>query len=126
MVYVSHDEALELHAEIKGLSVAGARAELRDPGALASALERPRNAALYRGADLVEQAAALLVGVAESQAFVDGSERIALVVALTFLGANGVVLEMSDDEKVSLMFEIADGLGADAVSARLRRRVRRS
>lgn len=97
-----------------------ARQELREEGLLESALARPIHAAHYANADLAEQAATLLWGIAENQPFVDGNKRIALVVTLTFLEVNGYVLDMSEDERVRLMFEVADGLDVRQVADRLR------
>lgn len=84
---------------------------------------RPLNAAQYGGADLAGQAATLLWGLAENQPFVDGNKRLALVVTLTFLGLNGYTIDLSEDERVSLMFEIAQGLTVEAVTSRLRPRL---
>lgn len=98
--------------------------ELRDEGLLRSAMARPQNAAHYAGADLSEQAATLLWGIAENQPFVDGNKRTALVVTLTFLELNGYVVDLSQDERVDLMFEIAAGLDVAGVADRLRTRLR--
>jgi death-on-curing protein len=46
---------------------------------------RPIHAAHYAAADLAEQAASLIWGIAENQPFIDGNKPIALVVTLTFL-----------------------------------------
>lgn len=43
---------------------------------------------------------------------------------LTFLGLNGYDLEMSEDERVALMFQIADGLEAREVADLFRKRLR--
>ena len=100
--------------------MSAARDELRSAGGLESALVRPQHAALYAEADIAEQAATLLWGIAESQPFVDGNKRIALVIALTFLGLNGYDVDLSEDERVELMYEIADGLSVGEVAERLR------
>lgn len=122
--YVSLDEALVLYGEIKGLGREATVAELRDIGLLDSALARPRHAAQYGGADLGEQAATLIWGIAENQAFVDGNKRLALVVTLTFLEVNGFQLEMTDDEKFELMINIARGMTVAQVADMFRRRLR--
>jgi len=92
---------------------------------LESALTRPRNAAHYDHADVVDQAAILICGIAENQPFVDGNKRIALVVALTFLELNGYATDMTEDEMFELMLDISAGLSPTNVAARLRRRLRR-
>ncbi len=69
IVYVSLNEALVLYAEIKGLTRESVDAEVRDLGLPDSALARPMHAATYGAADLAEQAATLIWGIAENQAF---------------------------------------------------------
>ena len=87
-------------------------------------MARPQHAAQYAHADLAEQAATLLWGIAENQPFVDGNKRAALVVALTFLEVNRYRVDLSEDERVGLMFEIADGMTVDEVASRLRASLR--
>jgi prophage maintenance system killer protein len=72
-IYLDLGEALVLHAEIRGLPLESVSQELRDKGLSESAITRPYNAAVYGDADIAEQAAALLVGLAENQPFVDGT-----------------------------------------------------
>ena len=122
--YISLDEALVLYAEIKGLAREAVDAEIRDIGLLDSALARPAHAAHYAAADLAEQAATLVWGIAENQAFIDGNKRLALVVMLTFLDVNGRRLEMSDDEKFQLMIDISEGATVDHVAELFRERLR--
>lgn len=87
---------------------------------------RPRHAAHYGGADLAQQAAVLLCGVSESQSFIDGNKRTALVVALTFLEVNGFVVNLSEDDLFQLMYEIAQNMPEEEVGARLRAHLRSS
>lgn len=122
--YVSLDEALVLYAEIKGLTREAVDMEIRDIGLLDSALMRPVYAAHYAAADLAEQAATLIRGIAENQPFIDGNKRIALVVTLTFLEVNGFHLEMSDDEKFQLMIDLAGGTAVAHVAELFRQRLR--
>ena len=124
-LYVSLNEALVLYAEIRGLNREAIDSELRDIGLLDSALMRPVHAAQYADADLAEQAATLIWGIAENQAFIDGNKRLALVVTLTFLEVNGFHLDMTDDEKFQLMIDISSGTPAGQVAEMFRRRIRR-
>lgn len=94
--------------------------EVRDKGLLESALTRPYHAAVYGGADIAEQAATLLVGVAQNQPFIDGNKRTALVVTLTFLSVNGYALSLDEDQLFELMIAISAGLSVLEVSDRLR------
>lgn len=48
----------------------------------------------------------------------------ALVVTLTFLEVNGFRLEMSDDEKVQLMFDISSSTTVPKVTELIRQRLR--
>ncbi|TMB96639.1 MAG: type II toxin-antitoxin system death-on-curing family toxin [Chloroflexi bacterium] len=79
-----------------------------------------RGLTVYADADIAEQAATLLWGIAENQPFVDGNKRIALVVTLTFLELNGCTVDLSEDERVELMYEIAEGLTVEGVTKRIR------
>jgi death-on-curing protein len=118
--YLDVAEALVLHAEIKGLPLEAVSQEIRDMGLLDSALARPRNAAVFGGADLADQAAALLVGLAENQPFVDGNKRTALVVTITFLEVNGYMLTLDEDQLFDLMIDISAHLPEVEVADRLR------
>lgn len=102
----------------------GERALADADGLLDSALARPAHAAHYADADLAEQAATLIWGIAENQAFLDGNKRLALVVTLTFLGVNGFRLEMSDDEKFQLMIDISGDMTVTQVAELFRERLR--
>ncbi|HET7054306.1 MAG TPA: type II toxin-antitoxin system death-on-curing family toxin [Solirubrobacterales bacterium] len=97
-VYIELADALELYAAIIDGTTAQAVDQLRDQAGLESALGRPRNYAHYQEADLALQAAALAHGVAESQAFIDGNKRLALVSMLTFLEVNGYQVNATDPE----------------------------
>lgn len=87
--YLTLDEAIVIHAV--AMSITGyTPAPLRDAGVLESALMRPQMAAHYTGADIIEQAAILAVGVSEAQAFIDGNKRTAYLCLVTFLEINGL------------------------------------
>jgi death-on-curing family protein len=83
------EDVIRIHGRIFDMDPAVARDQLRDPGALESALGRPQNHAAYQGADLAAQAAVLAHGVAQSQPFLDGNKRTALISMTTFLALNG-------------------------------------
>ena len=82
---------------------------VRDPGALDSAMARPRNLALYGEPDLAALAAAYGFGIARNHPFVDGNKRTAAVVMETFLMLNGAMLGASDAELVVAIQALADG-----------------
>jgi death on curing protein len=90
-------------------------APLRDPGGLESAVARPRMAAYYEDADLVRQAALLVVGISQAQAFLDGNKRTAFQALDSFLFLNqhiyfGDPLELSRwlERIADRSFELAD------------------
>jgi len=89
-----------------------------------SALGRPRNYALYEDADLALQAAALAHGIAESQTFIDGNKRLALIAMLTFLEANGFAVEASDRELAAWIIALSAGTTPTELAELLRARVR--
>lgn len=69
---------------------------LLDEGKLAGALGRVEMAAHYEGADLIGQAARLLVAVALAHAFVDGNKRTGFRAAAAFWELNGLRLPDND------------------------------
>jgi death-on-curing protein len=119
--YLDLDDAFDAHAEALEISVEDAKAALLNPAQLESALARPRNAAVYEGADMVRQAATLFWGVASMQAFSDGNKRTAVVLLRAFLNLNGYDLTLSDDERFELTLAVAaTGASLGEVEARLR------
>jgi|SRR5579872_4710664 len=88
IIYLTAGEVLAFNREI--LRRAGQpSALLRERGLLESAVQRPQNAAYYAGADLVEQAALYMVGIADNHPFVDGNKRTGYISGMTFLQLNG-------------------------------------
>jgi death on curing protein len=122
-VYIELADALELYAAIIGGTTGQAADQLRDQAGLESALGRPRNYAHYRKADLALQAAALAHGIAESQAFIDGNKRLALVSMLTFLEVNGYEVDATDPELADWIISLSAGTTphelADLIRSRL-------
>ncbi|MGH9099041.1 MAG: Fic family protein, partial [Acidimicrobiales bacterium] len=90
-VYLRVDDALEIYAAIFGLTTVQAADHLRSRDALEGALARPATYAHYQDADLALQAVVLAHGIAETQPFVDGNKRGALIALITFLELNGNV-----------------------------------
>ena len=123
-VWLEFADALELYAAIIGCETEQAADQLRDRAGLESALGRPRNYLLYEQADLALPAAALAHGIAESQTFIDGNKRLALVAMLTFLEVNGLALDAPDPELakwiLSLSASATPGELAHLIRSRLR------
>ncbi|MBX6723141.1 MAG: type II toxin-antitoxin system death-on-curing family toxin [Dactylosporangium sp.] len=108
-VYPTAEKVLEDYADVTGVPPATARYYVRDRNALESALQRPRQAAYYAGADLVVQAAHLLCGLIWNHPFIDGNKRVAHAVAEGFLSANGWMLASSESEEFDLLIDVAAG-----------------
>jgi death on curing protein len=102
---------LELVMKLHGRSLAehGGIDGVRDPGAVESALAAAQNVWLYTGGDLYEVASTYAYHLAEAQAFLDGNKRTAIVSALFFLAANGVVGVPNQDEAFDAMIDVAAG-----------------
>jgi death-on-curing protein len=93
---------------------------LRDEGLLFSALARPAASAF--GVDAYEtvelKAAALITSIARNHALIDGNKRTAWVLTVAFLNINGWDLEMTQNEKFTLVLAVAQGsLELDEIAA---------
>src|SRR5437016_5876046 len=103
------DEVLALHSE--QIDLFGGSHGIRDPGLLDSALNIP--SASFGGAflhpTLFEMGSAYLFYLCQNHPFIDGNKRIALKVALVFLGMNEVEIETTDDELVDLVLAVVKG-----------------
>jgi death on curing protein len=85
---------------------------LRDEGLLSSAVARPQNLFAYStpSPDFAALAAAYAFGIVRNHPFIDGNKRTALIAARTFLLLNGVDFKASQDEKVLILLQLAEGL----------------
>lgn len=124
VVYLELADALELYAAIIGGTVTQAGDQLRNPAGLEGALERPRSYAYYEDADLALQAAVLAHGIAESQTFIDGNKRLALVAMLTFLEVNDYGVEASDPDLAAWIISLSAGTNAEQLAQLIRDRRR--
>lgn len=106
-VWIDATVATALHAA--QLREHGGGQGTRDPGALESALARPRNLAVYGEPDVAALAAAYAFGIARNHPFVDGNKRTAAVVSELFLIRNGYALAASDAELVVTFLSLAAG-----------------
>src|SRR4029077_3796721 len=84
---------------------------LRDPGMLASALARPKNAFAYSQPkpDIATLAAAYAFGIIKNHPFVDGNKRTAYVLCRTFLKLNDRDIDAKDVDKYQTFFGVAAG-----------------
>jgi death-on-curing protein len=86
-VYLSVNDVWAINDLI--LRAEGQTSLLLNRGALESTLLRAQTAAYYQQADLIEQAAVLIAGIAFAHAFLDGNKRTAAVACVAFLDRNG-------------------------------------
>jgi prophage maintenance system killer protein len=119
-LYLDADDVLALYADIFNCTVDEAGNQLRSRSGLEGAVARPRTHAAYAGADVALQAAVLAHGIAESQVFVDGNKRTALIALLTFLDINGWMLDTNDIAIASWILDLSRGLSVEDLAGRLR------
>ncbi|MDG2530464.1 type II toxin-antitoxin system death-on-curing family toxin [Caulobacter endophyticus] len=111
-----HERSLALHGGPSGV---------RDPGLLASALERPKNRFHYENVvDLVELAATYAAAVSGNHPFVDGNKRAAFHAMALFLRVNGLRLVADQADAARTIFRLAAGeIGIPELTDWLRPRV---
>jgi death-on-curing protein len=106
MIHLTLDEALHIARRTIGDGPL-----VRDAGLLEAAVARP--AASVDGRDsypsLVEKAAALVHSAVRNHALVDGNKGLGLMLLIVFLGVNGHVLTMTNDEAYEFIVAIAEG-----------------
>jgi death on curing protein len=95
-VYLNVDDVWAINDLI--LRAEGQTSLLLNRGALESALLRAQTAAYYQQADLVEQAALLIAGIAFAHVFLDGNKRTAAVAGVAFLDRNGLHVSTRGDQ----------------------------
>ena len=123
LVYLTLEDALELYAAIVAGTTDQAAVALRSQSSLEGALARPATYAHYRDADPALQAAVLAHGIAESQPFIDGNKRLALVAMLTFLEANGYRVDARDPELADWIIQLSSDLPPEQLAERIRPRL---
>ena len=103
--FLALDDVFRIHA--RSLAEHGGSDGIRDPGLIESAIASAKNT-FYYGGDWFDVAASYAFHLAESQAFVDGNKRTAVVAALVFLAENGVYVRPSTWELYSAMIDVAE------------------
>ena len=119
-IYLTLEDVLELHAAIIDATAAMASDQLRSRDGLEGALARPATHAYYQDADFALQAAVLAHGIAESQLFIDGNKRTALVAMLTFLEINGIHVQATDPELADWILRLSAGATPDGLAKQIR------
>lgn len=124
-LWIEEPVALAIHD--RQLALNGGPAGLRDRGALASALARPKNLASYGDPDAADLSAAYAFGIARNHAFVDGNKRTAWMLARLFLRDNGVEIAFDKHDAINTMLSLAAGeIGENELADWFRQRVKRS
>lgn len=119
-IWLELDDVLVIFAAIVGRAPEQVIDQLRNRSGLLSALERPATHAHCEGANLATQAAVLAHGIAEGQAFLDGSKRVALIALLTFLEINGIGIHAPDPELADWILSLSAGATPEDLAARIR------
>jgi len=109
MIRFSREKVLLLHQLIA--QETGGEVGLRDQAlldaALAAAFAGLADREFYPSKE--EKAAKLGFDLISNHAFLDGNKRIGMYVMLTFLEANGIAINASDDDVVSAGLAVASG-----------------
>jgi death on curing protein len=114
--WLTIEEIVALHE--RQLRRFGGPSGIRDPGALESAVGRPRNKWEYDGAEMPELAAAYAYGIARNHPFVDGNKRAAFIAMVLFLRRNGVPFAPPQAESTAIILALAGGEVSETSLAR--------
>lgn len=118
MIKFSKEKILLLHQLIAAET--GGSVGVRDEGLLESAIESAfagfGDKEFYPSKE--EKAAKIGFSLVSNHAFVDGNKRIGMYIMITFLEVNGIYLDCTNEEVVSVGLGLADGrLGYDELLA---------
>ncbi len=105
-IFLTLDEVHRIHA--RSLAEHGGSDGTRDSGPVESALASAKNIFYYANGDLFNVAASYAFHLAESQAFIDGNKRTAVVAALVFLARNGVYATPATWDLYSAMIDVSE------------------
>ena len=107
MKRIDSETALILHelvADVSGGAVGTRDINLLE-SSLSSCFQTFSGVELYPSIE--EKGAFLGFSLIKNHAFIDGNKRIGLLIMLTFLEINGVILEFTDDELITLGLGVA-------------------
>ncbi len=108
VVYLSYAEAVLAHIELMRY-LGETRYGVFDRSLVESALSRPRQAAIYKSADLTAQAATLLYGLIKNHPWVGGNKRTATALTQLFLRRNGMKIRAAVEDIVELVLAVESG-----------------
>lgn len=104
--FIDLAEVLDFHR--LSLEAYGGMDGVRDQNGLESAVYQAQTAYFYMEGDLFDIAAAYAYHIAQSQAFLDGNKRMAVVTSLVFLDRNGINIEPDSMRLYDAMIAIAE------------------
>ncbi|MBC8591161.1 type II toxin-antitoxin system death-on-curing family toxin [Wansuia hejianensis] len=109
MKRLSKEQVIKIHSML--ISQTGGSDGIRDEGLLDSALNAPFQTFdgdyIYR--TIKAKAAKLGYFLVKNHPFIDGNKRIGILVMITFLEINGVKVDCTDEELITLGLGLADG-----------------
>lgn len=106
-IWLTRDVVLAIQERL--LDRFGGLPGIRDEGLLDSALHRPMQLSVYGRPDLFDLAAAYAMGIVKNHPFLDGNKRAGFTAAYTFLGLNGMDIEVSEEDVVLRTLALAAG-----------------
>jgi death-on-curing protein len=114
LVFLTIEEVVTLHdLQLKHF---GGLQGIRDTGLLESALAMPQ--AGFGGhfvhEDIFEMAAAYVFHLVKNHPFIDGNKRVGFHSGFVFLGLNGYLLDMDQDDAYDLVIATAEGRATKA------------
>lgn len=125
-VYLTVQEAVKFHV-LYMRKIGETRFGVYDRNLIESALARPKHAAIYENADIIRQAATLLLGLIKSHPWEGGNKRTATFLMNIFLKRNGCRLETTVPEIVALVLAVeSDKWKVAEIEYWLRLRVKKS
>lgn len=114
--WLTVEEVVALHE--RQLRRFGGPSGIRDPGALESAINRPRNKWEYEGAGMADLAASYAYGIARNHPFVDGNKRAAFIAMVLFLRKNRIPFAPPQAEATAIILALAAGEVSEVSLAR--------
>lgn len=107
--FLSLDEVLEIHQQ--QIETYGGSPGVREPAALESAVATPQTTfgGEFLHPSMPAMAAAYLFHLCQNHPFIDGNKRTGANATITFLLVNDWDLELSSDELVDVVLDVASG-----------------
>ena len=106
--WIDAHDVLALHDRF--LALDGGASGLRDATLLDSAPARPRQVHAYgESADMIDLAAAYIVGIVRNHPFIDGNKRAGFLVGVLFLEINGHLFTAQEEDATQAVFGLASG-----------------